>query len=111
MSEVFEAVDSQILEAHPRGQMRPHESGNGLREQHLPPMPGAHNARGLMDINPDVAFSAPLRFARMQPDAHSYDTPLRPGMEEESALHSDGGGDRIGGAGENQEERVPLGID
>ncbi len=111
MREVFEAVDSQILEAHPRGQMRLHESGNRLREQHLPPVPGAHNARGLMHINPDVAFSTLLRFARMQPDAHAYDTSLGPGMEEERALHSNSSRDRVGSAGKNQKERVSLGID
>jgi len=74
-------------------------------------MPGAHNARGVMHIDPDVAFSALVRFAGMQPDAHTYGTSLGPGMEGERALHSNSSRDRVGGAGENQEERVSLGID
>src|SRR6266571_550800 len=90
--------------------MRLHEGSNSLREQHLPAVPGTHNARGLMDIGPDVAVSALVRFAGMQPDAHAYGPSLRPGVKGERALHGDGSRDRIGRTSENQEEGIPLRI-
>jgi hypothetical protein len=47
----------------------------------------------------------------VQADAHTNLAPARPRVFSQTPLRGDGGGDRIAGAGEREEERVALGID
>jgi hypothetical protein len=61
-----------------------------------------------VDIQPHIAFGGALRFAGMQPDAHSHCCVLGPGVSGKSALDVHRGADRIAGAGKDYEKGIAL---
>src|SRR6266516_984365 len=88
-----------------------HQVAGGLREQHLPTVPGAHNAGGVMHIQADVAFGNEGRLARVQAHTYTYHHALRPAMSGESTLGSHSCQDGIASASKRDEESISLRID
>ncbi len=85
-SQILEAVFSQVAQAHLFRQVLLHEGSGCLGEQHLPPVRRAHDARGAVDIQADVAFGCPRRLAGMNAHAHTHGSTFRPGMIGKRAL-------------------------
>ena len=54
---------SQIPQAHAFRQVMFHQVPCGLREQHLPSMPGTHDACGAMYVQAHITYSGKLRLA------------------------------------------------
>ena len=78
------------------------EVARRLRQEHLPAVPGGGDPRRAVDVDPDVALVGHDRLARVEPHADA-DRPVA-----ERRLPVGGGGDRVGGARERDEERVAL---
>ena len=78
------------------------EVARRLRQEYLAAVPGGGDPRGTVDVDPDVALLGYDRLARVEPHAHAD----RPAAER--SLPVGGGRDRVGGARERDEERVPL---
>src|SRR5579859_3027619 len=108
MLQVLQAVRTQIPQAQPFRQVMLHQVSRGLREQHLTAMPGAHDARGAMDVQAEIAISGKLGFTRMQPHAHTHAHPIGPGMQSKSALGIDGRRESIARTSESYNIGVPL---
>ena len=85
-----------------------HEVTSGLREQHLPPVPGTHDARSAVNVQADVVFSGELRLTRVQAYTHTYCHTLRPYMGSQGTLHVHCCPDSIGGARKGHEEGITL---
>ena len=97
LSEVLQPVLAQIPERRTFDQLL-----RGLGDEDLPPVPGRADAGGAMDVHADVALVRNGRLPRV--DAH-------PNRELEPALRLLGRGQRVGGPGEGDEERVALCVD
>src|SRR5215831_18176942 len=65
----------------------------------------------MMDIQAQVAFGGKVRFAGMQTDPDTHVHVVGPGMSEKASLYPYGSRDGIGGASEDREEGVALGVD
>jgi hypothetical protein len=82
-----------------------HELAGGLGDEHLPAVPDRGDARGAMDVEPDVPLVGDDRLAGV--DAHTHaDGPRR-----QRLLPHPGGGQRVTCARERHEERVALRVD
>src|SRR5579863_10349848 len=82
-----------------------------LREQDLSAMRRAHDAGGVMDIQPHLACCRYGWLARMQPKADPHRDAIWPGMSAERPLHGHGGCHGIAGTGKDHEEGIALCID
>ena len=69
--------------AHFRQDLSP--TSRRLGEQDLPTMPGSHDARCVVNIQPDIALGGALRFSGMQPDAYPHCCALGPGVSGKGA--------------------------
>ena len=78
------------------------EVARRLRQEYLAAVPGGGDPRRAVDVDPDVALVGHDRLARVEPHPHAD----RPAAER--SLPVGGGRDRVGGARERDEERVPL---
>ena len=78
------------------------EVARRLRQEHLPAVPGGGDPRRAVDVHPDVALVGHDRLARVEPHPDA-DRPVA-----ERRLPVGGGGERVGGAREGDEERVAL---
>ncbi|HLJ32558.1 MAG TPA: hypothetical protein VKU38_02860, partial [Ktedonobacteraceae bacterium] len=87
-----------------------HQFPRCLGQQHLSTMPSAHNACGVVHIQADIAVSSPLRLACVQTDAYRYCHIFRKGMGGESALCRHSCRHGIGGASEDHEKGIALGV-
>ncbi len=110
--QVLEAMLAQVLHLDAVGKALLHQRARRLREQDLPAVASAHDTRGVVDIQPHIALGGALRFAGMQPNAHSHYCGLGPGVSGKGALDVHRGAHRIGSAGKDHEKgialRVPL---
>jgi hypothetical protein len=87
-----------------------YKSPRRLGQQHLPTVPGAHDARRVVHIHPHVAFGNQRGFTRVQAHADTHLYAFRPGVSSKSALCGDRGLHGIGGTSKYHEEGIPLRI-
>ena len=87
-SQVFEAMLPQVSQTHTIRQVLRYQVARRLREEHLPTMPGAHDACSPMHVQANVAFGGKLWLARVQAHAHTHRHTLWPGMAGQSMLGS-----------------------
>ena len=87
------------------------QGGGRLGQQHLPAVAGVPDARTADDVQSRVPLRRPNRFPGMETDTDPHSPTLRPGLGRKGALDRHGCSDRLRGAGEHHEERIPLGID
>src|SRR5437588_12790898 len=85
-----------------------HEVTSCEREQHLPPVPGTHDACGAMNVQADVVFCGELRLTCVQTHTHTYRHTLRPYICSQGTLHVHCCPDSIGGARKGHEEGIAL---
>ena len=78
------------------------EVARRLRQEDLPAVPGGSDPRRAVDVDPEVALLGYDRLARVEPHADADRSVA------ERRLAVGGGGDRVGGARERDEERVAL---
>ena len=84
---------------------RVEEAARRLGEDDLPAVCGRGDARGAVDVDADVALVGHERLAGVDPHAHADRAAL------ERVARLGGGGDRVGGAREGDEEGVALRVD
>ena len=101
---------TQIPQAYTVRQGVFHQFPRRLGQQHLPTVPGAHDARREMHIHPHVAFGNQRGLSGMQahPDTHLH--AFRPGVSSKSALCSDRCRDSICSTSKHHEKGIPLRI-
>ena len=78
-----------------------------LGQQDLPPIPCSTNARGPMDIQPDVAPSSRDRLASMESHAHTHRCLCWPGIGSEGPLRHHRRCNRLRCTAERHKEPVP----
>src|SRR6266702_3546182 len=86
------------------------EVTRGLRKQHLPSMPGTHDACGLMHVQTGVALGGKRWFAGMETHPDTHDHSVGPDMRGEGTLCCHCTPDGIGGARKSHEEGISLGV-
>src|SRR5271167_1055641 len=101
----------QIKQAPIIRQILLHEVTGCLREEHLPAVPGTHDACSPMHIQAHIAFGSKLRLARVQTHTHTYDYAFWPGMAGESTLRVYCCRESIRGTSKDHEEGISLGVD
>src|SRR5215831_9115438 len=101
-------MHSQVLQAHSAWEVMLHQVAGRLREQHLPPVPSTHDARGAMHVQAHIALSGKLWLTRMQADAHTHGHIIVPGMESHGSLHLYCCPDGIGSVDKSHKERISL---
>src|SRR4051794_40508669 len=66
VQQIFETVHAEVAKMHAGGQVIGDDAARGLRKQHLPTMSRCSDARGAVDVEPNIALAAPLRLAGVQ---------------------------------------------
>ena len=102
---------AEVADGHALGQVATDERVRRLREEHLASVAGGRDARGAMDVEADVAVGARVGLSGVQAHAHAHRWPSGQGSAARASWPRCGGGDRIGGAREGDEEGVALGSD
>jgi hypothetical protein len=94
--------------ARPRERV-PHQLRRGRGEHRLPPVGGGRQPGAAVKGGPGVVGPLALRLARVQPHpGPEGPRPQRPPVgRQQRARPGQGGGDRVGGAGEGGVDRVP----
>src|SRR5436309_12754751 len=110
MQEVFEAMGSQVSQAHSVWQVMLYQVASGLGQQHLSSVACAHDACGPMHVQAPIAFSRTLWLARMQTHAYLHCCTIGPRMGSKRTLHLHCRTHRIGGACKGHKEGIALGI-
>ena len=98
--QVLEAMVAEVTQLR----LRCRAAARRLREEYLPAVPGAHDPRRPMDVDADVSLLGDDRLAGVDADPHAH------GPVRQRVLGVSSRGDRIGGARERNEERVPLSV-
>ncbi len=87
------------------------ERARRVREQDVAALPRGAEPRRADDVETEVALAADGRLAGVQPHPDEDGAALRPVVSGVGALHLHRGLDRVAGAREGEEERVPLRVD
>src|SRR5205823_11768681 len=102
---------SQVLQVGTNWQVLLDQLARRRREQDLSSVSGAHDACGMMHVDPNVAVCSQHRFARMQSNAHPHRGAVRPRLICEGSLYVYSSRDGIGGTSKGDKECISLGID
>src|SRR5579859_32475 len=110
MYEVFEAMGSQVSQAHAVWKVMLYQVAGSLRQHHLASVACAHDACGPMHVQSYIAFSGTLWLARMQTHTHMHSGTIGPGMGSQRTLHLYCRAHRISGACKGHKEGIALGV-
>jgi len=108
---ILEALLAHIAQAHAVRQMLLDKVARCLRDQHLTPVPGAHDTCRAVYIHPHISLGSQHWLARMQPHTHTHYTSFGPGVSSQSALRVNRRRDSISGTRKGYEEGISLHID
>jgi hypothetical protein len=109
--EILQALLAEVAETDVGRGVVEHELPRCRREQDLATVAGGHDARCAVDAEPDVVGLGERGLARMQSHPHPENGPLRPRVLGKRTLAVGGGGDRVLGPSEDDEEGVALSAD
>ncbi len=87
------------------------ELARGVRQQHLAAVGRGADACASVDAHPDVSLAADDGLTGVDPHAHMNGDAVGPGLRSQGALRRYGGGDRVTGTREGDEESVALRVD
>jgi hypothetical protein len=107
LREILQPVLPEVAQARPVVEEDPRRLG----EQHLAAVPRGHHARGVVDVEPDVATVHEPRLAGVQAHADAQLLVARPRVLCERALGRLRPGGGVARRGEGDEERVALAVD
>src|SRR5439155_15999120 len=87
------------------------ELAGGSAEEHLPPVRGAGDPCGSVDVQAHVVVTPQPRLAGVHPHPDAQLDPVRPRLRGDGTLGIGGGDHALGSAREDDEETVAFGRD